>query len=301
MKWDNINFIDYVNVKENEINNLPNGVNISTMCASCNLNTKINIVNIEKYLQLNADDIITKKQNNDKIKTLTSLKNNSKKIHKIESKKTNNNYFYNQITIIIRITHGYTENINEEPRINMKLFKNGAIQMSGCKSLHNINIALNKLIYKLKEIKAKVDDGKIVEIPFVETPSEINIIKFKIDMINSNYKVNIQIDRDKLYGLLLKKRIKSTFEPCIRACIIVKYAPLIEQKDVSIFIFQKGNIIITGAKSRLSIISSYEYINDILITHIDDIIKKDDKIEENLIMDIYNNILKDIEVGILKL
>ena len=45
-------------------------------------------------------------------------------------------------------------------------------------------------------------------------------------MINSNSQVNMNIDRDKLYSLLNKKKIKCSYEPCIRACVIIKYTPL---------------------------------------------------------------------------
>ena len=300
-KWDDNKIIDYVDIKTNEITDLPNGISISTMCASCNLNTKIDIGNIEKYLQLNSDDIFTIKFNNDRIKTLAPLKNNSKRLHKIETKKNTGNHFYNQITVIIRVTQGPTKDLNKEPRINMKLFKNGAVQMSGCKSIYNINYALNKLIFRLKEIKAKIEDGKIIEKLFIEDVSKITITKFKIDMINTNYKVNMQIDREKLYNLLLMKKIKSSYEPCIRACIIIKYLPENSQKDVSIFVFQKGNIIITGAKSKIHVIMAFNYINNILLTHTNEIIKNNEKEEEDIILNIYKSIMKEVDIGLIKI
>ena len=305
-KWDSIEFIDYLNIKQNEITNLPKEISISTMCASCKLNTKLNILNIEKYLALNQDDILTVKINKERIRTLIISKLKPKRLKKNDNKTKNysNNYFYNQITVVLRITHGSCEYLNKEPKINIKLFKNGSIQMSGCKNIKNINIVLNKLIYRLKEIKAKIENGIITEKLFIEDNQNITIKDFKIDMINSNYQVNMQIDRAKLYNLLLKKKIKSTYEPCIRACVIIKYIPQInnnESKEISIFIFQKGNIIITGAKSKYHIISSYEYINNILTNHEDDIIKKNDKDEEDIIFNIYDDIIKDINIGLLKI
>ena len=72
-------------------------------------------------------------------------------------------------------------------------------------------------------------------------------------------------------------------------------------KEVSIFVFQKGNIIITGARSQSHILSSYNYMNDILITHKNDIIKKDEKEEEDLILDIYDDIMNDINIGLIKI
>ena len=41
-------------------------------------------------------------------------------------------------------------------------------------------------------------------------------------------------------------------------------------------------------------------MNDILLTHKDEIIKKDEKEEEELILDIYEGILKDINIGLIK-
>jgi TATA-box binding protein (TBP) (component of TFIID and TFIIIB) len=296
INWDKVKFIDYLNVEENEINNLPNGVSVSTMCASCKLGTNINILNIEKYLQLSYDDILCVKKNSGRIRTLIQEKKKKQDQEKIINSKS----FYNQITVLIRINTGpcIAEEWEKEPKINLKLFKNGSIQMSGCKSLKSINIVLNKLLIKLSEIKAKYDKEteSITEILFVEDIVLLNIASFKIDMINSNYKVNLQIDRDKFYNLLLKKKIKSSFEPCIRACIIVKHVPLIDnddQKEISIFIFQKGNIIITGARKKTHILSSYNYINNILIKHSGEISKKDEKEEEDLILNLYNNIMKE--------
>ena len=306
-KWDTFEFTDYLNVDKKEVKNLPNGISISTMCASCKLNTRLNIPNIEKYLLLNPDDILTVKKSKEVMRSLIAVKNKPKRMKKLDTKSkqkdTSKNHFYNQVTVVIRVTNGQVKDLNEVPKINMKLFRNGSVQMSGCKSIKNINIALNKLITKLKEVKAKIEEGTIVEKTFIDEPDLITIKDFKIDMINSNYQVSMQIDRDKLYNLLIKKKIKSSYEPCIRACVIIKYVPIvenIEQKEVSVFVFQKGNIIITGARSQSHILSAYNYINEILLTHKDEIIKKDEKEEEDLILDIYQDILKEINVGLIK-
>jgi TATA-box binding protein (TBP) (component of TFIID and TFIIIB) len=299
--WNNYNYVNYINHEDIEINNLPLGIGISTMCASCKLNTKLFIPNIEKYLELNYDDILTiDPSDKTKKKTLLNLKIKPKRQKKIEIKNKENakNYFYNQITVVIRInnevTDGEVVDINKEPKINLKLFKNGSVQMSGCKTVKDINIVLNKIIYRLKETKAKIEDSIIIDKDFIESPKDITILLFKIDMINSNYRVNMNIDRSKLYNLFFKKKMKVIYEPCIRACVIIKYVPTVnnnENKEISIFIFQKGNIIITGAKSRLHIIEAYNFITNILITHKNDIIKLEDN--DDNILSIYNDIMNE--------
>jgi TATA-box binding protein (TBP) (component of TFIID and TFIIIB) len=263
-----------------EIINLPKDINISTMCASCKLNNKINLYNIENYLKINDNNVITKKISNNNIETLLPIIKSKRK--KKNQKNSNKKNFYNQITIVMRVTNGMYKNLIEEPKINMKLFKNGSIQMSGCKNVYNINIALNKIINIIK--KSCTTEHSFID----DIKNDICINNFKIDMINSNYKYYIQIDRIKLHELLIKKKIRSTYEPCIKACVIIKIPNInpninsnINNKDISVFIFQKGNIIINSAKSCEQIISTYNYINDILYTYKDDIIKKDEQLEIN--------------------
>ena len=303
---DEFNYIDYINVSNIEIKNLPHGINVSTMSASCKLNTIIDINNIENYLLLNKDDIITVKMSNDKIRTLETIKlktKRKKKIDIIQKSDTSKNHFYNQITVIIRISNGNYKDLSDEPKINMKLFKNGSIQMSGCKTIKNINIALNKLVIRLSEVKAKIENNKIIEKKFIENVEGLTVKDFKINMINSNYQLKMNIDRDKLYSLLNKKKIKCSYEPCIRACVIIKYTPIednIDQKIVSVFIFQKGNIIITGSRSKSHILSTYNYINEILLTHTDEITKKNEEDDTN-ILNMYSDIMNEVKMGVIKL
>lgn len=301
INWNNYQMIDYLDINNKQEEVLPKGLFISTMCSTSKLDTKINIVNIEKYLQLNPDDILSIEKDN--IKSLVS-KSKYKKKKKEENKQKPISYFYNQITVDIRITHGETNNLDKEPRINIKLFKNGTIQMSGCKKIHDTNIILNKLIYRLKEVKAIIENDKFVEKSFIENHNTITIKDFNIYMINTNYRMNILIDRPKLFNLLLKKKIKTIYEPCNRACVIIKYTPPennIEEKEVSIFIFQEGNIIITGARSMSHILSAYHYTNNILETYKDDIIKKEEKYESELIFEIYNEIINDAKLGLISI
>jgi len=292
-----------IDVDKMEINNLPDGVKVATMCSSCFLNTKLQLDNIEKYMALHENDILTVKRTKDNVRTLIELKKPTKKSLNPANKNTGNN-FYNSITLIVRVTSGPTININLEPRINVKLFKNGSLQMSGCKNIDNVNIVLGKILEKLKAIKGKIEDGIIKEITFAEEPSKVSINNFKIDMIYCNYKISIQIDREKLYDLLKKKKVKCIYEPCIRACVIIKFVPTQDNpdfKEVSIFIFKKGNIIITGARSRNQVIEAYKYINNIFITHSDEIEKKSDETEEEIIMHLYDDVLKDVENGLVQI
>lgn len=292
--WKTVNFEDLINIKKYDIDILPKGVTISTMCCSAKLGSEVDIENIYKYFVLDDNDILTVKKNSENFKSILLItKKNKRNISKKKSQK-----FYNQITIVIRIyeSENKPEDINNEKRINIKLFKNGSIQMSGCKDISEVNRIINKLIFKLKEKKARKVKNNIEEIKFIKNQDDINVTDFKIDMINSNYKVNLEIDRSKLYRLLLKKKISASYEKCIRACVIIKFCPKsdnITEKEISIFVFQKGNVIITGAKSKLHISEAYEYLNNILIEHANEVSRKNEDDEEELLQNIYNQVLEE--------
>ena len=291
--WDTYDFKEYISVDKN-IFSLPKGVSISTMCGKAKLGSDLDLDIIKKYLPLSSDDILTVKMSKIDMRTLIPTKKKKRRTKKIV--KVKNNPFYNQVTVVIRVNEGDHIDLNDEKKINIKLFRNGSIQISGLINIANTNRALNKLIYCLGQTKGRINNKIIEEIVFAKNIPNLNITEFQIYMINSNYKVNMIIDRNKLFNLLLMKKIKASYEKCIRACVIIKYVPPTdntEEKEISIFIFEKGNIIITGARNHSHIIDSYNYVNNILLQHSDDIVKKDDTIEGNLLLKLYDDIFKE--------
>ena len=291
--WDTYDFKEYLSVDQ-KLFALPNGVSISTMCGKAKIGTDLDLDNIKHYLTLSIDDILTVKMSKVDMRTLIPIKKKKRRTNNVSQVK--NNPFYNQITVVIRVNEGNFTDLNDEKKINVKLFRNGSIQISGLINIKNTNRALNKLIHCLSMTKARRNNNVIEEIVFVKDVPNLNITDFQIYMINSNYKVNMIIDRNKLFNLLLMKKIKASYEKCIRACVIIKYVPPtdnLEEKEISIFIFEKGNIIITGARNHSHIIDSYNYVNTILLQHSDDIVKKDDTIEGNLLLKLYDDIFKE--------
>lgn len=360
--WTKFKYIDYVNIKKNGINNLPNGVNVSTMTASI-INTELlfNFNNIFNYLPLSSDDVLAVVRNQEEYRSIVTMKKKKKKIEKKKKRQ-----FFNQVSVVIRINEGDCESLDKEKKINFKLFVNGSIQMSGIKDLISVNKALNKLISVLSEqIGIKHDNKKKIDrIKFVENIKDFDSMGFKLNMINSNYKIRVKINRPNLYQLLLKKKINVTYEKAIRACVCVKYVvPVnkklkkqliknfkeifsknynledleqvmerwdifeekkknailkiinknkeIESKDkkvivhkldelfrvsreknLSIFVFQKGNIIITGAaSSKYDIMQAFNFINNIILNHIDDLLIEEEDVRERDIKRFHNEVM----------
>ena len=287
----NNEFINYIDIDSYNMEAIPYNVSISTMSLTCYLGTLFNIENIYRYMILESDTIVALKSGKG-IKCLDDYKPKFKSTTK-NSKKN----FFNQMTIIIKIV--------DDKFLNIKLFKNGSIQITGCKLLSDANIGINKLITKLKEkLLLKITDtdmdnasdnasdnalDKVSEtesdkvITFVEDVENLNVSKFKIDLINSNFGVNYLINKELLFGLLTEKNVLCRLSS-IHACVNIKYKIRAipdnmhtEDKPnyVSIFVFQTGNIIITGAKQAIYVRDAYHYIVNFLNKNKDKIIKKD--------------------------
>ncbi len=125
-------------------------IKISTITLSSQLpNCNLNLTNIGKYLDIDKEIIGIKYNYADlnvmkgKYSTTIYKKAKNKNVDKI-----NKQLFYNQITII------YNNNGNN---VNVKLFKNGSLHLTGCKSI-NEGVDITKTIYqKLTQLKNKKD------------------------------------------------------------------------------------------------------------------------------------------------
>lgn len=254
-------YFKYIDTAIYDLDNLPDGLNISVMSTTGKINSKFFLDNINDYLSLSENDVVYIKYKG-KQRFLESCKKKIKK--EIKS-------FENQLTMVVKLD-------SDRPlrQINIKIFKNGSFQMTGCKSIEDCNIVINKLLDKFRYTYAVIEDEKIVDKPFMENIIDPKVISFKIDMINSNFFIDYKINGEKLYKLLQREKMTCRYEPCMHPGVNIKFKLMEdnEQKKVSIFVFQSGNIIITGAKNKNQIIETYNYIKNLLEVNKPEIIKK---------------------------
>lgn len=246
--------VNYIDPNYLHLDKLPSNIKISTISATCYLGTNILLKEINDYLKLDIKKIFTIKYNN----CVKSLEPQKKKKAKKKS-------FQNQMTVEVK------PDLDQYPdsKLSIKIFKNGSIQMSGIKNIQAVNTGLTKLLNELKKeygIPTNIDgENNMKIIKFIEDSDKLSISNFKIDMINSGFTVNYEINRENLYLQLLKNNIECKFEPSIHAGVNIKYYPKdLINKKVSLFVFESGNIIITGAKNIDNIIDSYNYISKYL-------------------------------------
>jgi TATA-box binding protein (TBP) (component of TFIID and TFIIIB) len=209
--------------------------------------------------------------------------------------------FDNQATTVLKIY------ANEFIYVNMKVFNNGKVQMTGIKKISDGILAIEVLINVVKTLHAAMElenpailhddsDGEKHK-TIVEDPSILAAGNYKIHLINSDFRVNFEIKREALHRILVENcGNKCSYEPCIYPGVKLQYyyseghnhsgnCPCENSictgkkkgmfcKKITIAIFQSGCIIITGANSVDQINDCYKYICDVLKTHMNVVKKK---------------------------
>lgn len=171
--------------------------------------------------------------------------------------------FFNQMTI-----HVYDGVKKNGGKVNIKLFNNGRIQMTGLILIEQ-GANIIKLLQKL------LKDNKDIELV------EENKVNLEVVLINSDFDYGKSVDCDKLYQYLLENNIYVTYESCIYPGVNIKYFYLNDNttgickcceqcdgkgdginkcKKVTIAVFHSGKVIITGGRSFDQIEKSYYFI-----------------------------------------
>ncbi len=265
-----------------ELLNLPYDLEISTTTITCHLDVVFNVENIGLYFNDFDDVIIGKRYGNRIVNNLINVK--KLKIGKKKKRREKKN-FYNQVSLIFRsatLMGLDPENLDLKEKfktVNVKLFINGSIQMTGCKHLENIKRSLEILFEKFKIKKAILNKELKFELkPFVDDVTKLDINKvtnFKIVMINTNFNILFQINREKLHQLLKELGFDVTFDPIIHACVNIKYhIPNSINKTISIFVFESGSITIAGSNSCQQVLETYNFINKFILTNYSKLLTK---------------------------
>jgi len=149
-----------------------NDYKIATITLNCKINNcELDLINVGKYLEID-DDIVGIKYSYGNVSFskgvyLTSLYKKSK----YKKSKINQKLFYNQISLIVKHT-------------NVKLFQNGTLHITGCKSTDDGHYITELLCQKLKKLKDKTT-------PIILTTNEYNIALDCNNFIYSHINKNV--------------------------------------------------------------------------------------------------------------
>lgn len=195
------------------------------------------------------------------------------------NRKMTSKSFFNQSTIIVRkkILN------NSFKQVNIKLFANGGIQMTGVMSEE---FALETIEWLLLLIKT------LPQSPFTEHPQ---IERLSTQLINTDYTINKFINQEILHQILITEyNLFSMLEKTIYQGINTKFFYNSNNengvccctnfckgqgngegdgqcKRITISIFRTGRIIVTGARQINQIHIAYDFLNRIFDKHHDEI------------------------------
>lgn len=203
--------------------------------------------------------------------------------------------FPNNCTVLIKSPMG-TGRI-----INIKLFQNGSISMTGCK-IREDGIAVVKILEQYLIKQKELFDNK-------ESARDFRIKNFEITMINSNYEIGFPVERQRLYKLLCQEypNLLVEYDPAKYSGVKISFfcntikkeqdgrCECIEHgvknmcrakgkssndgksvgkcKVVTVAVFQSGKIINTGARNLDQTNTAYHYVNKIIEKHAKDIVR----------------------------
>ncbi len=204
--------------------------------------------------------------------------------------------FDNQVTVLYKI--------DNYP--NLKIFKNGNIQITGVKNKDDVNLIVSQVIDEIKRIQ-KIDPN-ITQTEDFE--SKIGFTNFHIRMINTDFKSfcdpehtqKFIIRRKILHKILISEDYnnKCSFEPgkyhgvkleffwnkmkekqngicsCSDNCFGKGSGNGLNNcKKITVAIFESGSVLITGGVSFEQINDAYSYITSVFRNHSNDLKKAD--------------------------
>lgn len=223
-----------------------------------------------------------------------------------ETKKKDKETFYNCCSFKIIPK----KNVNP---VDIKLFNNGKITLSGSREYDYGLIATNFLLNELKKIPDIFTDMS------VDIINQLSIINYDIYYINSDYKLNFKINLNNLLNILYEIEHLSPKAPDKYKGLILHYywninnihrdgicrcnngigsnaffndisihnnvfnnvcsgkSNGLECKKITISIFKTGSVCIMGAKNDIQINDVYNYINNLMYKYYDKILVRDIK------------------------
>jgi len=208
-----------------------------------------------------------------------------------KDEKEGKTFFFNQATLVIRQE---VSPLNWK-EINIKLFRNGGVQMTGVRSEVMSWNALRWLVDHIQSSCKKVVFEATEERP-------LHLHKMQTQLVNTDFSIGAKIRRDTLYKILSEKyHLTVSYEPSIYQGVKTKYFYNAERpagcppglcpceklckgtgdgialgacKKITISPFQTGQVIITGARTMEQINEAYEFMKTLFETHADDVLRK---------------------------
>lgn len=259
------------------MNDQPSPYRVSTITCNASISSKVSLEIFFEHVRIHPDRFVWSEYGaKNKGVRPKKRKGNSEDGNAKKDKK----YFDNQVTVIFKMPAGYYPNV--------KLFRNGNVQMTGIRSPSDGEIAVQTIANEVIRIAEEHDSA------IVDKASDIVAKDFTIRMINCDFGFPFKIRRKNLHQIIISHYENvCSFQPltypgvklqyfwnentayanqgickCATSCFGKgKGMGEGECKKVTIAIFDSGKILITGANSFEQVNDAYRYICDVVGRH----------------------------------
>lgn len=192
--------------------------------------------------------------------------------------------------------------------VNMFVFASGRIKMAGCTSDYQVHKSKDILVSSLNAV---IPDEEYPSYLGISSPENFKLISSYPVMINSDFKVDFEINRYNMDVLMRNTyNIVSMYEPCTHPAVIIKYYCNTDKemfdpsrimrgkcqcrefygnkmfcagkgdatrkggcKSVTILVFQSGKIIVTGGRVLTQVNEAYNFMKKVLTENRHEIIR----------------------------
>lgn len=161
----------------------------------------------------------------------------------------------------------------DDIKYNVKLFKNGNVQMTGVKNISSGTAIIDELIAIVKFYHNR-------PCSVVDDSSKLKNCKTTVCLMNCDFKIHFNIDRMALHKVLVMNGLACTYEPCIYQGVKLSYfmsdrssngvcscTPKCIGKGsktycerVTVAFFQSGSVTINGARNSKQLDELYEFV-----------------------------------------
>lgn len=239
------------------------GIDISTITLLCSLPAETNLDKLARYVELDHNGIVSIEYGDrSNKKTNRSLTPPKKK----EPKKT----FLNQATIRMA-----PPDATDRGFLNIKIFKNGSLQITGPKNMDEFYYIITKIKGILEKGGVRKTKSGEKKVRYIPKGTKLEITNPNIRLINSMFDLGFLLDRKKLDDILKIRHHYYTSDKIIgyvdhnytssegHSGVHVEHH-YNDNNTTHIFVFQTGSVIMTGAKNIYQILDAYHYITEII-------------------------------------
>ena len=199
--------------------------------------------------------------------------------------------FNNQVTLLVRPVQAHTtvaataahpaarSATAAHPTVNMKVFRNGNVQMTGVRAPADGVACVEALIAAVREAHSR---GHAV----AARPDDLRCTSYALRLMNCDFRVPFRINNHALQSLLIGSDYTSIYEPsiyhgvkvlyywnattpgvcaCERHCSSVRVgAPC---KKITIAVFSSGAVIVTGPTDTAMADDAYRFVHGLLLAN----------------------------------